>query len=148
MKFGPLIKHDFEDWLSMGLLLWPRHSKNELKEEFLELFSSPRCKTFLCKDESGNCVGFVNVSLRIEPVPGAKTTPVGYIEGIFVKKEFRKKGIARKLFSLAEQWAASKGCKEIGSDTNIWNRKSKTFHSAMGFTSSAVLSHFIKKIKN
>ncbi len=140
-------KADFNAWLEMGSLLWPKHSKNELKKEFEDILKSKREETFLCKDEKGNYAGFINVSLRHEYVPGATLSPVGYVEGIFVKKQYRKKGIAKKLIDAGEKWAKSKGCKEIGSDSKLHNKASQAFHKRLGFKKDDILVHFIKKIR-
>lgn len=139
-------KEDFEDWLEMGLLLWPKHSKSGLKKEFEIVFKSTREETFLGKDDEGNYAGFINVSLRYEYVPGAKSFPAGYVEGIFVKKQYRKKGFAKKLLESGEKWARTKGCKEMGSDTELHNKASQKFHKKLGFKESDILVHFIKKI--
>lgn len=140
-------KEDFTVWLEMGLLLWPKHSKNELEKEFEEILKSKREETFLCKDDKGNYAGFINVSLRHEHVQGATSSPVGYIEGIFVKDQYRKKGIAKKLIDAGEKWAKNKGCKEIGSDTELHNKTSQAFHKKLGFKEDGTLIHFIKKIR-
>ena len=130
----------------MGLMLWPKHSRAELKREFEDIFKSKREETFLCKDEEGNYVGFINLSLRYECISGASSSPVGYVEGIFVKEQYRKQGIAKKLIDAGEKWAKSNGCKEIGSDAELQNKTSRAFHKKLGFKESDILVHFIKKI--
>ncbi|MBD3318657.1 GNAT family N-acetyltransferase [Candidatus Woesearchaeota archaeon] len=137
---------DFSDWLEMGLMLWPKHSKAELKKEFEEILKSKKEETFLCKDEDGSYIGFINVSLRFEYIPGATSSPVGYVEGIFIKEQYRKKGIAKKLIDAGEEWVKSKGCKEMGSDTELHNKTSQAFHKKLGFKEDDILVHFIKKI--
>ena len=84
-------KEDFNAWLEMGLMLWPKYSKSELKKEFEDIFESKKEETFLCKDDEGNYIGFINLSLRYEHVPGATSSPTGYVEGIFVKAQYQKK---------------------------------------------------------
>lgn len=140
-------KEDFDTWLEMGLLLWPKHSKNELKKEFEDILKSKREETFLCKDDEEKYVGFINLSLRYEHVLRAISSPVGYVEGIFVKEEYRKKGIAKKLIDAGEEWAKSKGCKEMGSDTELHNKASQVFHKKLGFKEDDIIVHFIKKIR-
>ena len=140
-------REDFDAWLEMGLLLWPKHSKAKLKKEFDVILKSKIEETFLCKDEEGNYIGFINLSLRYEHVPGAKSSPVGYVEGIFVREQYRKMGIAKKLIDAGEEWAKSKGCKEMGSDTELHNKTSQAFHKKLGFKEDDILVHFIKKIR-
>lgn len=139
-------KEDFDAWLKMGLLLWPKHSTDELKKEFQDILKSKIEETFICKEDKCNYAGFINISLRYEYVPGAKSSPVGYVEGIFVKEQYRKKGIAKKLIDAGEEWAKSKHCKEMGSDVELHNKLSQVFHKKLGFKEDDILVHFIKKI--
>lgn len=137
---------DFNAWLEMGLMLWPKHSRAELQKEFEAILKSKKEETFLCKDKDGSYIGFINLSLRFEYIPGATSSPVGYVEGIFVKEQYRKKGIAKKLIDAGEEWAKKQGCKEIGSDTELHNKTSQVFHKKLGFKEDDILVHFIKKI--
>ena len=100
---------------------------------------------FLAKADD-DYAGFINVSLRHEFVQGAKSYPIGYVEGIFVKEQYRNKGIAKMLIQAGEEWAKSKGCKEIASDTEIDNKTSQKFHDKLGFKKTGVIVHFVKKI--
>jgi aminoglycoside 6'-N-acetyltransferase I len=66
-------------------------------------------------------VGFLEMSLRHEYVEGCETSPVAYLEGIFVLGEHRNKGVAKLLVKQAEEWAINAGCTEIASDAEITN---------------------------
>lgn len=66
----------------MGLILklWPDCSNVVISDE--------KTSTFLAyKDETA--VGFAMCSIRYDYVEGTKTSPVGYLEGIFVEKEYK-----------------------------------------------------------
>lgn len=145
MIIQKLKKEDFDAWLDMGLTLWPDHSKAALKEEFEDIFKSEREETFLAKDDE-DYIGFINVSLRYEFVQGAKSYPVGYIEGIFVKEPYRNKGIAKELVKAGEKWAKEKGCKEMASDAELDNKASQEFHKKLGFKQGDAIVHYIKRI--
>lgn len=135
----------FEDWLKMGMSLWPDNIVEELRHEFLSQLSSGKETTFLYKTHD-QYVGFINVSVRNDYVEGSSTSPVGFIEGIYVKPEYRKKGISKELVKLAEEWAKSKGCKEMGSDVEFHNTSSYDFHKSVGFEEANRIICFIKKI--
>ncbi len=62
---------------------------------------------FLAMTEAGDVCGMVEVSLR-NIVDGCLTSPVAYIESIYVDPEFRGTGIARQLLVRAEHWCRSK----------------------------------------
>lgn len=48
--------------------------------------------------------GFAQCQLRHDYVEGTDSSPVGYLEGIFVKQEHRKQGYAKELLAKCEEW--------------------------------------------
>lgn len=75
----------------------------------------------------------MSLSLRHDYVEGAESSPVGYLEGIYVRPGHRKKGIAKELVQFAKEWAKNRGCTELASDCEIGNEASRAFHAKMGF---------------
>ena len=47
---------------------------------------------FFLKYENDFPIGFAQCQLRYDYVEGTKSSPVGYLEGIFVKEGYRSKG--------------------------------------------------------
>ena len=78
---------------------------------------------------------------------GTKTTPVGYLEGIFIREEYRKQGYAKKLLSKCEEWAKEQGCSEFASDCELENEISIEFHIKMGFEEANRIVCFKKSLK-
>jgi len=140
-------KKYFNDWVIMGVALWPHHTKKEISKEFNKQLLSNKYKTFIGLNESNEPIAFINLSLRTDYVEGSKFNPVGYVEGIYVKPEYRKLGIAKGLVGVAEYWAKQRGCREIASDTALSNIDSQKFHKDIGFIKTDTIVHFIKKIK-
>ena len=134
------------EWLAMAIQLWPDYDPSELSQIVTDGLQSKKYQRLLCQNESGAYIGFIDLSLRHDYVEGSSTSPVGYIEGIFVKPEFRHLGVAKFMVSEGEKWAKHIGCSEIGSDTSATNIDSQNFHQCVGFTKSDVVVHFIKKI--
>jgi aminoglycoside 6'-N-acetyltransferase I len=147
MNFTLAIKNDLPDWLEMALALWSYESKEDMEALFHTLFTSENDEMLMCRTDSGIAVGFANISIRKEYVEGSNSSPVGYIEGIYVKPEFRKQGIAKKFVELAEDWSRKRGCAELGSDTEVENIESQKFHRNIGFDRESHIVHFIKRIK-
>jgi aminoglycoside 6'-N-acetyltransferase I len=87
------------------------------------------------------------LSLRHEYVAGANQSPVAYIEGIYVEKEYQKQGIGTALIHYAEQWAKEQGCVELASDALIENTASYEFHTKVGFQEVERVVTFIKPIE-
>lgn len=138
-------KGDLESVVNLALLLWDSSSVKELTEEFIDAFSTDENCIFL-KFEDGIPIGFAQCQLRHDYVEGTKNSPVGYLEGIYIKDEFRNKGYAKELLSECELWAKSKGCSEFASDCEIDNINSFLFHKAMNFTEANRIICFTKKL--
>ncbi len=64
---------------------------------------------------------------------GAETSPVGYLEGLYICADYRRQGIGAALVGAGEQWAWSRGCSEIASDAEIGNAASIEMHQRMGY---------------
>lgn len=138
-------KSDISVITELAALLWDGHSADDLRNEFTEMLSKDSAQIFL-KYENDIPVGFAQCQLRNDYVEGTETTPVGYLEGIFVKENYRGCGYAKELLSECEKWAASKGCMEFASDCEISNDVSFRFHKAMGFTEANRIICFTKKL--
>lgn len=130
---------------SLASLMWNNHTVNELIEEFLKIMSSKKAQFFI-KYENDIPVGFAQCQLRYDYVEGSETSPVGYLEGIFVKPEYRNKSYGRELLTECELWAKDNGCREFASDCEINNKNSFQFHKAMNFTEANRIICFIKKL--
>ncbi len=125
-------KEDAITLAKLAIQMWEDNILEELAEEFAELVSSEEAACFL-KYVEEEAAGFAQCQLRHDYVEGTDTSPVGYLEGIFVKEEFRHAGVARELLQECEKWAKEKGCTEFASDCELDNTDSFKFHMAMGF---------------
>ncbi|MCT4565742.1 MAG: GNAT family N-acetyltransferase [Maledivibacter sp.] len=141
-----VMENDLEEWLKLGLKLWTEETENEMRQIFLDILLSEKENTFICENVN-KYIGFVNVSIRSDYVEGSNSTPVGYIEGIYVEENYRKKGIANHLIKAAEKWAKEKGCKQMGSDIEYDNTVSYDFHKKVGFNEAGRIICFIKDIE-
>ena len=116
----------------MAVQMWDSHTVEELETEFAKNLNNDN-SAFFIQYENNMPIGFAQCGLRMDYVEGTKSSPVGYLEGIFVKPKYQNKGYARELLSACENWAISKGCIEFASDCELDNDKSLMFHMAMGF---------------
>jgi len=118
-----------------------------MKAILSDILESPSEEGFLVRDDAGEAIAFMNLSLRYDYVPGTTKSPVAYVEGVYVKEAYRKQGIATRLICHAEQWALKKQCKELASDALIENTDSHHFHTQMGFQEVQRAVSFIKPIQ-
>ncbi|MGG3529924.1 aminoglycoside 6'-N-acetyltransferase [Paenibacillus rhizolycopersici] len=136
---------NLDDVTRLALKLWPDHEWSELRGEFEDLLASEKDKVFLAAIDS-NYIGFLHMSLRFDYVEGSSSSPVGYVEGIYVDENHRNQGISRQLVEAGEVWAKSMGCKELGSDTGWDNQVSQAFHQKIGFREAGRIVAFMKEI--
>ncbi|MHC5268874.1 aminoglycoside 6'-N-acetyltransferase [Enterococcus sp. LJL98] len=137
-----------EDALHLAILaheLWPSQSIEAFQTEFSEMLLKKDIAFFL-RFEEEQAVAFAQCQLRYEYVEGTKSSPVGYLEGIYVKEAYRKQGIATQLLGNCQAWAKEQGCQEFASDCELENTASLHFHLATGFIEANRIICFTKKL--
>ena len=138
-------KADIPAISDMAALLWEKSTIKELAAEFAKIIYSDECAVFISTKDN-TAVGFAYVQLRHDYVEGTNSSPVGYLEAIFVKSEYRKCGYAKELLKRCEQWAAEKGCTEFASDCELNNDIRLAFHLSVEFTEANRIICFTKKL--
>ena len=142
-----IVKAETKDALEvarLSLLLWPEHDIEEMELEFRELIQMDDAAVFLVLE--GEAVGFPQCQLRRDYVEGTESSPVGYLEGIFVARPCRNRGYARALLAACQDWARAKGCTEFASDCELTNSESLAFHLRMGFLEANRIICFTKRL--
>lgn len=91
-------------------------------------------------------MGFAQCQLRHDYVEGTETSPVGYLEGIFIREGFRHRGFAKELLQECEKWAKEQNCSEFASDCELTNSDSLQFHLMMGFEEANRIICFKKEL--
>lgn len=141
----PANKEDLDVLAELGVMLWPEHGVSELKTEFAGLIEQGHTQFFLMR-KAGENVGFAQCALRFEYVEGCTSSPTGYLEGILVRPEFRRRGYAQALIDTCINWARQQGCSEFASDCWPDNDTSIRMHHHAGFTEVGRVVCFIRKI--
>lgn len=116
----------------MAIQMWTDHDPEALEADFRNLVMNDEAACFI-RYADDKPIAFAQCQLRHDYVEGTKSSPVGYLEGIFVSEGYRKKGYAAELLSECEKWAREKGCTEFASDCELDNNDSLRFHMALGF---------------
>jgi aminoglycoside 6'-N-acetyltransferase I len=122
-----------EDWVRLRHALWPKEGLESLSRNAVALLARLDAVVFLLHDESGRAIGFAEATVRHDPVNGCETSPVAFLEGIYIDPAYRRRGAARRLFTDIRGWAAARGLSEIGSDALLDNPASHAMHRALGF---------------
>jgi aminoglycoside 6'-N-acetyltransferase I len=129
-------------WAEMRAALWPEESADEHARGIEELLGSSRAWGFIAEVD-GTPAGFTELAIR-DYANGCASRPVPFLEGIFVRDEFRRRGVGARLVSHAEEFAAARGFTEIGSDAEIANSASHMAHRSWGFVETERVVYFRK----
>jgi aminoglycoside 6'-N-acetyltransferase I len=82
-------------------------------------------------DDRRQPLGFIEGSIRSDYVNGTESSPVGFVEGVYVSPASRRKGVARQLYDAIGDWARARGCRELASDALVDNELSQRAHRAL-----------------
>lgn len=131
--------------------LWPESSAEEHARELAPLLVEKRYGTmplaiFVAEAVSGELAGFLEAGLRSHADGCDPQHAVGFVEGWFVSKNYRRRGIGTRLLTAAEDWARSLGCTEMASDTWIDHQLSQRVHEALKFEVVDRCVHYRKRL--
>jgi aminoglycoside 6'-N-acetyltransferase I len=138
---------DIDALAALRLALWPdeplevRRAEAEANVERTD----GGLATFMAEVE-GEVIAFAEVSLRRDYVNGCETSPVAFLEGIYIRPERRRQGVGRALVAAAEQWGRAQGCSELASDALLDNHASHRFHAGAGFEETERVVYFRKRL--
>ena len=138
-------QNDARTIANLAIQMWHENTIEDLIEEFETILNSDESAIFLLSPEN-EIIGFAQCQLRHDYVEGTDSSPVGYLEGIFVKDEYRKQGYAKEILKKCEEWVMEKGCTEFASDCELDNDISLKFHISMGFIEANRIICFTKQL--
>ena len=128
-------------WLALRSALWPDVPEAAHRCEMAAVLSGGGYVR-LALSASEAAVGFVEASRRVEHVTGTSTSPVAFIEGLYVVPASRRRGIARALVDSVLEWAVAAGCAELASDSLLENTDAHVMHRALGFEETERVVYF------
>ncbi len=135
---------DLDTLTALALRLWPSQDAGGLRSELAGVWKDGG--VFFLARRGAEPVGFAQCQLRRDYVEGTGTSPVGYLEGIFVEPSCRRQGVARALAAACEDWCRGCGCREFASDCEIGNEQSRLFHLRAGFREAGRIICFVKPL--
>ena len=138
-------KDDITVIAELAVQMWDVDTIQELIDDISDNMAKEDAQYFI-KYVDSEPVGFAECQLRYDYVEGTDSSPVGYLEGIFVKEGYRNKGYAKELLAECESWAKENSCHEFASDCEIDNINSFHFHKAMNFTEANRIICFTKTL--
>jgi aminoglycoside 6'-N-acetyltransferase I len=134
-------------WARMRAELWPEDSVDAHGGDIDVVLGQEHIWGFIAETDDGTPVGFAEVAVRAY-ANDCETRPVPFLEGIWVEPLSRRRGIGRRLIAHAEEFIASRGYRELGSDALIDNDASHAAHRGWGFFETERVVYFRKPVKS
>ena len=149
IRFVPLSKSTFDVWSRFRQALWEEHDDAKDRADFgryQHRHLDGKAMSVLAVDENGRHVGFLDAELRSDYVEGTESSPVWYVEGIYVVPDARGNGIGTALIRHLEDLARSQGYTEIASDCELTDTDSEAFHKAIGFKEALRTINLVRRL--
>ena len=102
----PVQPDDRTSWCDMRAVLYGEDPSLVPEIEAFFAGHSSLAAVFIAED--GVPVGFVELGLR-NYAEGCRTSPVAYVEGLYVAADYRRRKIGQSLIRAAEDWAKGRG---------------------------------------
>jgi aminoglycoside 6'-N-acetyltransferase I len=131
----------------LRVALWPDSAPDSDDDKQTLLGAPERYVVLTFNDENGIALGFAEASIRADYVNGTRSSPVAFLEGLYVQPANRGQGIARQLVAGVQQWAEERGCTELASDALLDNHGSHAMHKALGFAETERVVYFLKSLR-
>jgi len=146
-RVEPCTLQTLEEWIVLRRALWPdTPGEDHRSEAQAMLWEQKDTLALVVRLHDGTVVGFAEAALRRDYVNGCTSSPVAFLEGIYVQPEHRRKGLARLLCQAVEDWAKSLGCCELASDVEFKNTGSQSMHRALGFEETERVVYYRKAL--
>jgi aminoglycoside 6'-N-acetyltransferase I len=132
MKLSPIQRNQFREWKEMREDIYPLLDEEYHQEEMEQIFVSDEWFCYFLTDEDNRTLGLVELSSR-NIVDGCLSSPVAYIEGLYLKEEYRGRGLGKEAIRVILDWCREKGFSELATDAELGNVKAQHFYEAVGF---------------
>lgn len=132
-------------WVALRAALWPDEDRETLAQDAPGMLARPDMLVLVAR-EGDPVAGFVEAGIRRDYVNGCQTSPVAFVEGIYVRPEYRGRGVARALIAAVTDWAKAQGVRELASDALLDNAASHAMHQALGFAETERVVYFRKAL--
>jgi aminoglycoside 6'-N-acetyltransferase I len=133
-------------WLRLRIALWPEGSEAEHLSGMAGTLARGHYVR-LAVTAAGSAVGLVEASKRIDYVNGTTSSPVAFLEGLYVEPGWRRRGVARALVESVVAWALQQDLSELASDSLTDNVAAHAAHRALGFEETERVVYFRRPLR-
>lgn len=146
MHIQTCINDDLPQWVALRIALWPDEDAVQITREAPTLLTQPDMLVVVAR-EGETVIGFTEAAIRRDYVNGCETSPVAFVEGIYVSPGQRRRGVARAMIAAVEDWARRQGLSELAADALLDNAQSHAMHNALGFSETERVVYFRKSLE-
>ena len=134
-------------WIEMRADLWPDEARSAHARSIEAILADDDAWGFIAESIEGVPAAFAELAIR-KYANGCDSQPVPFLEGIFVRPQFRRQRIGARLIAHMETFLTARGFHEIGSDALIDNHDSHAAHRRWGFSETERVVYFRKALNN
>ena len=113
----PVSLADAKAWERLRCDLWPDGREDhapEIASFFAGMLDEPSA-ALVAENSNGEIIAIAELSIRTD-IPTLAGSPVGYVEGLYVMPDARRRGVARSLLRASRDWAREQRCAGFASD--------------------------------
>lgn len=130
-------QNNINEWLRLRKLLYTDCSEKQLLNEIHRIINNqyPNVNdwvVYVYERNNKNLGGIIEATIHPNK-EWCDTSPIGFIETLYVDIDLRKRGIATELVKAAEKWALKYGCREMAVDTDHYREKNILIYKALGY---------------
>ena len=140
-----MLAADRDAWAGMRAALWPEADAGVHAGEIDGILNDDDYWGFIAEAVDGGAVGFAEVAIR-KYANGCDSRPVPFLEGIWVKPEFRRLGVGTQLLGHVGALLVQCGFSELGSDSELANAAAHASHKGWGFAETERVVYFRKPL--
>ncbi len=131
LKLEKITRAEISQWKEMRKVLYHGVDDTFHDQEMVNIIQNEDWQCLFVRDDK-KAIGFVELSHR-NIVDGCTSSPVPYIEGIYLMPGYRQKGIGKHVVKMLKEWCIKRGYNELAADTELENEDAQKFFTSVGF---------------
>lgn len=147
LQLVPINGADSDDWLGMRIDLYGELEPGAHEQEMPDILSRDDWHLWFVEDSENERIGMVELSLR-NVVDGCLSSPVPYVEGLYIVQKRRNQGLGTQLMKVLFNWASERGYQELALNTELTNTDAQRLYQTLGFSENERVVEYRIKLPN
>ncbi|KAA3615374.1 MAG: GNAT family N-acetyltransferase [Calditrichaeota bacterium] len=147
MNLTPIKKNQFSRWKNYRNTVFNSLSDKFHEIEMEKILNDIDWFCYFLTNDNNQIIGLAELSSR-NIVDGCLSSPVAYIEGLYIEEQYRGKGAGKETMRAIHRWCKQRGFTELAADTELENLGAQKFFNAVGFNETYRVVEFCTKVEN